>query len=99
MIESINKELQEIGFDIDEKLYTLEKTFYNRMIINGREHVQEQKTIFQMEYVGDGCELDSDGNEIEDTCFCGFDIKDTDGYSLTTVFVTCLEDIRYYVNI
>ena len=98
-IEQINKELENMGFVIKDNLYVLERISHNNIIINGRHMVQEQKHIFQMEYVGDGCELDDDHNEIEGTEFCGFDIKDENNCSLTTIYVSCAKEFHHFLNL
>lgn len=100
LIETINQELIEAGFTVNDNLYTIEKVYQSGyMIINGVRHVQEQKQIIQLEYIGDGCELDDERNEIEGTEFCGFDIKDNEGGSLTTVYIKSLDELRFYINI
>ena len=98
-IEQINKELENMGFVIKDNLYVLERISHNNIIINGRHMVQEQKHIFQMEYVGDGCELDENNNEIEGTEICGFDVKDEDGNSLTTIYISSGKDLLNFINI
>lgn len=98
-IDTINKELEDLGFNIDGNIYTLEKTYTQNIIINGRKMVQEHKQIFTMEYIGDGCELDEDHNEIEDSTFCEFDIKDENNCSVTVICVTCANDFRHFLNI
>ena len=95
--ELIHKELQDFGFEVEDKLYTYVKTVQHQMIINGVPHVQEHKQLFRMEYIGDGCELDNEHNELEGTEFCGFDIKDEENYSVTTIFIKCLKDLLFYV--
>ena len=100
LIESINQELIEVGFTIDDNMYTFERTVQTGfMVINGVRHVQEQKQTFLREYIGDGCEVDNEGVDIDGTHFCGFDLKDEGGYSLTTVYVKNLDELRCYINI
>lgn len=99
-IETINQQLLDAGFVINDHEYIFEKMVQTGyMIINGVKHVQEEKRVLKMEYIGDGCEIDCDGNDIEDADFCGFDIKDENGYSLTTIYITNIDDLIFYVNI
>ena len=98
-IETINNELINLGFVIEDNRYTLEKITYNTMIFNGQRIAQEQKHVFEMHYIGDSCEIDDSDNIIEDSEMCGFDILDDEGFSITTIFVSCLDDLRLFVHI
>lgn len=98
-IETINNELINLGFVIEDNRYTFERVTYNTMFFNGQRIAQEQKHVFVMQYIGDGCELDDSDNMIEDSELCGFDILDDEGFSITTIFVSCLDDLRVFINI
>lgn len=98
-IETINNELIDMGFTINDSIYTLEQTSAHTIIINGRRMVQEEKHILRMDYIGDGCELDENNNEIEGTEICGFDVKDEDGNSLTTIYISSGKDLLNFINI
>lgn len=96
-IESIKQELLDFGFINDGNFFIHEKEINHTIVINGVPHNQTQRQIFKMEYIGDGCELDSESNEIEGTEFSGFDIKDENDDSVTTIYIKNLEELRYYV--
>lgn len=97
-IESINSELKKLGFKIDGDDYTYTKTSYSTIIYNGRPMQQEHKQVLNMKYIGDGCELDDSDNEIEGSELCGFDILD-EGHSVTTIFVSCVDDFLSFINL
>lgn len=98
-IDSLNEELLEVGFTIDNDEYTFEKVAYRTIIINGVRREQQQTQIFMMRYIGDGCELDDDNNEIEGTEMCGFDILDENKQTVHTIFITDSEQIRTLVQL
>lgn len=98
-IEEINKDLLNMGFTIDGENYIYEKVIHNQIIVNGQRMVQEQKVQIGMTYIGDGCELDENNNEIEGTTFCGFELKNENGESLMTVYVSDAKDFYYYINL
>lgn len=98
--EIIKDGLLNKGFTVDdESVFTFEKVSYNHIIINGQHATQEEKHIFQMKYIGDGCEIDPDGNDIKGTEFCGFDVLDEGGHSVTTIYVQELEQFRHFLRL
>lgn len=98
--DTIKEGLVNAGFMVDDNnKFTFEKIHQNHIIINGQHGIQEEKHIFQMQYIGDGCELDDDHNDIEGKEFCGFDILDEGGHSVTTIFVSDVDDFRKFLRL
>ena len=98
-LEAINQALIEIGFIIEDVMYTLERKSQKHFVINGQHQVQEFTHIFKMSYIGDAIFLDDENNEIEGSELCGFDVLDEQEHSLTTLYVESVNDLRYYLNI
>lgn len=100
-IDLINQALLEVGFIIEDVKYKYEHVSATQhIVVNGKHHIQEQRNIFCMLYIGDGCELDEDHNEIEGTEICGFDILDKeDGYPVTTVYVSDVDQLRRFLRL
>lgn len=100
LFDTIKQGLVDKGFTVDdENLFTFERVQQNHIIINGQHAIQEEKHILQMRYIGDGCELDNKGNEIENSEFCGFDILDEQGHSVTTLYVQEVEQFRHFLRL
>lgn len=98
--DTIKQGLIDKGFSVnEEELFTFERVSQNHIVINGQHAIQEQKHIFQMKYIGDGIELDSENNEIEGSEFCGFDVLDEEGHSITTIYVQELEQFRHFLRL
>ena len=97
--ELINEELRNIGFVIEDDVYTLEKVSYSNIIFNGHLTQQEHKQLLIMNYIGSGCEIDDSDNEIENSEIYGFDILYEEGFSLTTVYASNIDDLKFLINI
>ena len=98
-IEEFNQKFTDLGFVIDGDDYKYVKTSQRYIIINGQQHVQEQQQILHMRYVGDGCELDSESNEIEGTQFCEFEILDEYNHSITTICCSTINEFLGFINL
>lgn len=93
-IDLINQGLIEVGFIIDGIEYSYQKEIQHNLIVNGVHQVHYQTQLFLMKYIGDGCEVDENHNDIEGTEFCGFDILDEEKYPVHTIFVDNIEQLR-----
>ena len=98
-IDSINKGLEKLGFKIDGERYSFVQVSYHTMVINGQPIKQTQEHVLNMLYIGDGCEVDENHNDIEGTELCGFDIRDEEDHSLTTIFVATLDDFMSFIGL
>ena len=89
-LNSIYQKLIEVGFVENGDEYKFEHVQQQQIIINGVPHVNETKRVIRVKYIGDGCELDEDNNNIDGTEMFGFNIYagEESTYPETTVYVT-----------
>lgn len=95
--EQLNEDLKSIGFVIEGDEYTYRRTIAQRMIINGREVIQEHEQTMKMKFIGSSFELDEDGNEIPETELYGFDIYEGDSVAATS-YIENIGDFEKFIN-
>lgn len=95
--ETLQKDLKEIGFKIEDNLYILDKVTYQTMIVNGQMYKQPEHHKFVMEYIGEGCQVDDSDCDIECTEFFEFSIGDEE--NSTVICIENLEDLKSFINV
>ena len=98
-LESLIPDLEEIGFKIDENKFTFDRISYSTMIVNGQPFRQEHHNTLTLLYIGDGCEVDEEGNDIEGTEFCEFDILDEEGHGMMVVGISNIENLKSMIGL
>ena len=101
-LDNLNRELEDFGFQINGNEYLYEKVTYQDIFINGQHLKQPQKSVFRMEYLGEGCELvdssDSDCDHDEINNFFTFNIIE-DGEIIGGVCISNIDDLKFFIGL
>ena len=101
-LDNLNRELEDFGFQINGDEYLYEKVTYQDIFINGQHLKQPQKSVFRMEYLGEGCELvdssDSDSDYEEINNFFTFNIIE-DGEIIGGVCISNIDDLKFFIGL
>ena len=101
-LDNLNRELEDFGFQINGDEYLYEKVTYQDIFINGQHLKQPQKSVFMMEYLGEGCELvdssDSDSDYQEINNFFTFNIIE-DGEIICGVCISNIDDLKFFIGL
>ena len=76
---------------------------YDEVDINDYQRSKKNATLYK-EIYGNYSDLEDltipeNNNEIEGTTFCGFELKNENGESLMTVYVSDTKDFYHYINL
>lgn len=95
--EQLQKDLKEIGFEIDDNSYILDRVTYQTIQVNGQIYKQPEHHKLIMNYIGEGCEVDDSDCDIEGTEFYEFEIGDDE--NSTVICIENLEDLKSFINV
>lgn len=96
-IEEFKFEIEKLGFKIEGDVFTLTQVQRQQMFVNGRPMVQENKHELKLEYIGDGCEVDDEGNDIEGTEMIGLNIIQDDVLR-ETIYIRDFNEFKEYIS-
>lgn len=96
--EQLQKDFKEMGFEINDDEYTLDRVTYQTIQVNGRVFKQPEHHILKMIYIGNGCEVGDSDSEIEDTEFYEFSFVDSEGNQGDVICIKNIEDFKFFVN-
>lgn len=96
-IEEFKNKIEELGFEVDGDIFTLTQVQRQQMFVNGQPMVQEHKRELKLVHIGEGCEVDDEGNKIEGTEMFGLDIVQ-DGEMRETIYVRDFDEFRSYIE-
>ena len=96
-IEEFKFEIEKLGFEIEGDVFTLTQVQRQQMFVNGRPMVQENKHELKLEYIGDGCEVDDEGNDIEGTEMIGLNIIQDDVLR-ETIYIRDFNEFKEYIS-
>lgn len=99
--DKIIEELEQFGFKKENDLFIYDNVTYNTMIINGQQFHQPQHNYIYLRYEGEGCIMDEDCDESDDstTLFSEFAVLDNNKEPITFICVTDINDIKFFLNL
>jgi hypothetical protein len=100
---NISKELEQLGFTKENDLFIYDNITYNNMIINGQQYQQPQHNYIYLQYIGEGYikDVDCGESDVEEniTAISEFDFLNENKEAVTTICVSDINDIKFFLGI
>lgn len=96
--------MEQLGFTKENDIFIFDNVTYNTMIINGQQFQQPQHNYIYLQYIGEGYiknvvdseDSDIDENQIE---ISQFDFLDENKEPVTTICVSDINDIKFFLGL
>jgi hypothetical protein len=107
----IKKEMEQLGFKVENDLFIYDNITYNNMIINGQQYQQPQHNYIYLQYIGEGyiktatcadsgADSDSDHHETANIQeISQFDFLNEKKEPVTTICVSDINDIKFFLGL
>lgn len=99
----IKKEMEQLGFKVENDLFIYDNITYNNMIINGQQYRQPQHNYIYLQYIGEGYikDINSADSDVEEnsTPISEFDILNENKEPVTTICASDINDIKFFLGL